>query len=300
MSATKLTPIPVITKLSSTLIRILGCNPGPMTLQGTNTYLIGNGRRRILCDTGEPNKPDYIKHLKTVLRDEKATISDIILTHWHNDHIGGVRDVLQCLDDANDCNIWKHPRTDAEDLYSEVLGDFKLQSLENGQVFSTDGVNLKVIHTPGHTTDHCILTMVETKEIFSGDCILGEGTAVFEDLYDYMKSLKLIINENPTTIYPGHGNVVTNPIPKIQYYIDHRNQREAQIFDVLESNRDIWYTAMDLVKIIYIETPEQLWRAAAHNVKQHLKKLEKEHKIESKIFDSPDEPDGIKWKYLKD
>lgn len=55
---------------------------------------------RILCDTGESNKPDYIKHLKTVLSDEKATISDIILTHWHYDHIGGVKEVLQCLENA--------------------------------------------------------------------------------------------------------------------------------------------------------------------------------------------------------
>lgn len=108
-----------------------------------------------------------------------------------------------------DCNIWKYPRTDAEDVYPEVLGDFKLQPLQNEQIFSIDGVKLQVIHTPGHTTDHCILFLNETKEIFSGDCILGEGTAVFEDLFDYMKSLELIINENPTTIYPGHGNIIT-------------------------------------------------------------------------------------------
>lgn len=57
--------------------------------------------RRILCDTGEANKPEYVKHLKSVLVDEKATISDIILTHWHYDHIGGVKDVLKCLKSIN-------------------------------------------------------------------------------------------------------------------------------------------------------------------------------------------------------
>lgn len=89
------------------------------------------------------------------------------------------------------------------------MDDFQLSPLKNEQIFNTDGMTLKIIHTPGHTTDHCILFVDGTKELFSGDCILGEGTAVFEDLYDYMKSLELIINENPSTIYPGHGNVVT-------------------------------------------------------------------------------------------
>lgn len=109
----------------------------------------------------------------------------------------------------SDCNIWKYPRSDAEDSYPEFLGDFEINSLKHEQIFSTDGMTLKVVYTPGHTTDHCILFVDETKELFSGDCILGEGTAVFEDLYDYMKSLELIINENPSKIYPGHGNIVT-------------------------------------------------------------------------------------------
>lgn len=90
-----------------------------------------------------------------------------------------------------------------------------------------------------------------------------------------------------------------NPIPKIQYYIDHRNQREAQILDVLKSNADTWYTNLDLVKIIYVETPEQLWRAAAQNVLRHLKKLEKEQKVESKQIDLHNEQSSIKWKYMK-
>lgn len=56
---------------------------------------------RILCDTGEINKPDYISNLKKVLNDEKAIISDIILTHYHQDHIGGVKDVIECLDNVD-------------------------------------------------------------------------------------------------------------------------------------------------------------------------------------------------------
>lgn len=121
MGSTVVHNIPVITKIASNLIRILGCNPGIMTLQGTNTYLIGNGKkfvqlhrfrataglscvstfRRILLDTGEPNVSEYVKHLKTVLEQEDATVSNIILSHWHNDHIGGVKDILRLIENAN-------------------------------------------------------------------------------------------------------------------------------------------------------------------------------------------------------
>lgn len=164
--------------------------------------------RRILCDTGESKKPEYIQHLKQVLWKENATITDIILTHWHFDHIGGVYEIIQSLEKPSDCTVWKYPRSDANDDYSELLNGLNITQLTDEQIFLTDGVTLKVIHTPGHTTDHCILLVKETREVFSGDCILGEGTAVFEDLHFYMKSLKLILNENPSIIYPGHGNII--------------------------------------------------------------------------------------------
>lgn len=66
----------------------------------------------------------------------------------------------------------------------------------------------RIHHTPGHTTDHVVITLEEDKSLFSGDCVLGEGTTVFEDLNDYLKSLNLILDLKPTVIFPGHGSVI--------------------------------------------------------------------------------------------
>lgn len=79
------------------IILFLGCNPGPFTLQGTNTYLIGTGKRRILLDTGDGQVPEYFDLLKSVLKEHQVTLDQIILTHWHPDHIGGVETIQQSI-----------------------------------------------------------------------------------------------------------------------------------------------------------------------------------------------------------
>ncbi|KAK6632330.1 hypothetical protein RUM44_007371 [Polyplax serrata] len=263
--------IPPVTRLSPRVIRILGCNPGPMTLQGTNTYLIGTGKRRILLDTGEPNIKQYTTNLKEVLKNENATIHKIIVSHWHNDHIGGVPDIIKL---NGDCDVIKLKRLDLED--KQLENNKKLEFVKHEDLVKTEGATLKVYHTPGHTTDHIVLILKEENALFSGDCILGEGTTVFEDLFDYMKSLKLILNLEPDIIYPGHGPEIKEPLPKIKFYIDHRNKRETQILEFLKQNKGKKVTAEYIVKNVYTGTPVHLHAAAQVNVGHHLTKLEKE------------------------
>lgn len=208
--------IPDITKFNNgTIIRILGQNPGPMTLQGTNSYLCGSGKSRLLIDTSNSDRANYIKLLKKVLKEEQAVIDNIVITHWHEDHIGAVQDIRSNKLISDDCKIWKFERNDAE----ENLDNFGITTLSNSYEFKIDNIKFIIYHTPGHTTDHVILFDSEREILFSGDCILGEGTAVFEDLYDYMKSLELILSLRPKVIFPGHGNVINDAVEKIKYYI---------------------------------------------------------------------------------
>ena len=141
---------------------------------------------------------------------------------------------------------------------------------------------IRVFHTPGHTEDHAVLLLNEDKTLFSGDCILGEGSAVFEDLRDYLNSLQIISSLKPEIIFPGHGPAVSKPEEKILEYINHRLAREKQILDCIGSAKsESGITIQEIVSIIYKDTPKHLHMAAASNVSHHLHKLLKDEKIES-------------------
>lgn len=117
-------------------------------------------------------------------------------------------------------------------------------------MISVEGATLRVVHTPGHTEDHVALLLEEEGSLFSGDCVLGDTSAKFEDLHTYMKSLNTILDLAPTRLYPGHGNVVEDPITRIREYIDHRMTRERHIVASLRSFGQA-ASVKDIVKDVY-------------------------------------------------
>ncbi|KAI0803436.1 metallo-beta-lactamase superfamily protein [Xylaria sp. FL0064] len=265
--ATQPVHLPEVERLSPACIRILGGNPGKFQLQGTNTYLVGTGPRRLLIDTGE-GKPSWQAALKRVLEEEKATVQSALLTHWHPDHVQGVPQLLQLAPDAV--------------VYKCAPGPGQL-NIGDGQVFEVDGATLTAVHTPGHTTDHMAFVFREEDALFTGDNVLGHGTAVFEDLGIYLASLAKMEKFVSGRAYPGHGPVLPQAPAKIAEYISHRHQRELQVVETLGSTREASAggarTPMELVKVIYRDVPEELHIPASYGVIQILKKLLAEDRV---------------------
>ncbi|KAJ3035666.1 hypothetical protein HK097_004154, partial [Rhizophlyctis rosea] len=197
------------------------------TLQGTNTYLIGTGPRRILIDTGS-GVPSYASHFQESLTKAGATeISDIICTHRHGDHIGGISQLLKSLRQSPLPTVHKR----LTDRDSDPPTDYKCQHITNNQTFTTTGATLEAHYTPGHLDDHIVLHLPEERSLFSGDNVLGQGTTVFEDLAQYMSSLESMLKLDHRRIYPGHGPVVEDGPGKLREYLRHRQVGVLEFYD---------------------------------------------------------------------
>jgi ribonuclease/clavin/mitogillin len=202
-------------------------------------------------------------------------VSKAIITHWHHDHLGGIKHLLEIS-----------PSTE---IYKNQPSHGQLD-IEDGQMFQVDGASLQAVFSPGHTQDHMSLIFVEEDAMFTGDNVLGHGTAVFEDLRSYLRSLEKMRGGFKGRAYPGHGAVITDGPAKIQEYIHHRQLRENQVLQVLTSSKSPpgveakgvgphdW-TSMEIVKMIYKDVPENLHLPANGGIVQILLKLLEEDKV---------------------
>jgi glyoxylase-like metal-dependent hydrolase (beta-lactamase superfamily II) len=277
--------MPDVDVWSDRVVTILGQNPGPFTGPGTNTYLVGTGRERLLLDTGQ-GLPAYLPVLERALeRAGGARIREIVLTHGHPDHLGGVRSVRERF---GELRVSKRPWPGVD----ETAG-CEIAPIDDGAVIRVEGATLRAVHAPGHAEDHLCFVLEEERALFSGDNVLGVGTTVIPDrggdLAEYLRSLARLLEERPGAIYPAHGPRISDGVAKLREYIAHRLERERQVLAALG---DGLARVPEIVKRIYAAYPAALHGPAAASVTAHLRKLEREGRV---VRDG--EPDGLRARW---
>lgn len=288
-----LAPLPLVDELAPGVVRVLGCNPSRMTLQGTNTYLLGAGEERVLIDASDGNDAHVAALLDVCARLGVARISHLLLTHGHYDHIGGVLRVREAFPDVQ---VWKClPPEGSLRVSNAESARLGIKPLRDGAEFRVampggggegDAV-VRAVHTPGHHDDHACFLVTHGRHValFSGDCVLGEGSCVFDSLQKLMASLGKLRALSPDVIYPAHGPVVPDAMAKIDEYIAHRLEREQQVLGALEkaaSAPAASLSSAQIVREIYEELPFLLRLAAQKAVDKHLRKLEAERRVRRK------------------
>lgn len=251
---------------------VLGLNPGPFVGPGTNTYLIGTGKQRLLLDTGH-GVAQYIPLLEKTMREIGCeALQGIVLTHNHPDHSGGL---ISLRETFGAIPIYKKV------IASDGVFNFAFSHIDDGAVLETEGARLRALFAPGHALDHLCFFLEEEGAIFTGDNVLGVGSSVIPaetgNMRDYMQSLERLKSENPKRLYPAHGPLVENASAKLDEYLAHRRDREAQIVQALQSGAT---HVSEIVTKVYADVDKVLHVAAAQSVAAHLIKLEQEKRVQ--------------------
>jgi len=264
--------LPDIERWSAQVLVVRGQNPGPFTGPGTNSYLVGRGSRPLLIDPGSGHA-GYLTLLEQALASDfaGAAPAEILVTHVHPDHIGGVAEVLGRF---GPLRVSKRPWPGKDERFGLAL-----TPIRSGDVFRSEGATLRAIHTPGHAEDHICFYLEEERALFTGDLVLGAGTTVIPldggDMGAYLASLEQLLGLELERIYPGHGPLIADPKAKLREYIEHRLARERQIVAAVRAGAS---TVDRMVERIYTDTPRALWPAAGQSVLSHLHKLERERR----------------------
>lgn len=270
LAAVEVTPVgtPGIlsTRVSPLVHVVLAPNPGLMTGPGTNTYVIGAGPS-LVVDPAVPDG-DYVGEVARAAGD----VASIAVTHRHSDHTGGVRALREIVGDVP-VHAWGEAGVDG----------VSPRPLRDGETIVAGGVELRALHTPGHASDHVCLYAASTATLFSGDSILGEGTAVIAppdgDMGDYLATLDRLRALHVERIFPGHFRALDGGREVIDGYIAHRRAREQRIVDAL---RDGPRSLDEIVERAYEDTPAELHPAAAMSALAHLELLERGGRAESR------------------
>lgn len=242
---------------------VLAPNPGPMTLEGTNTWVLvePGSELAVVVDPG----PDLDAHHRAVLdavAKVGARVGVVLLTHGHPDHAEGAVELsrraggvhVRALDPAH------------------RLGE---EGLSDGDHLDLAGLEIEVVATPGHTSDSLCFHLSAERGLLTGDTVLGHGTSVVAHpdgrLGDYLRSLDRLLAlaqaYGLAQVLPGHGPVLPDPVGVLEGYRSHRRERLDQVAAALAGGAR---TVEDVLAVVYADVPRSVWPAAELSVRAQL------------------------------
>jgi glyoxylase-like metal-dependent hydrolase (beta-lactamase superfamily II) len=240
-------------------------NPGPMTLDGTNTWVIIDEQEgALVIDPG----PVIKTHIDAILAACTPGLITIVLTHRHLDH----SEAAAMLAERSGCGVR------AADPQFRIGPD----GLNGGDVIALGALRLEVFETPGHTSDSRSLLLSGpdgVSRLITGDTVLGRGTAVITypdgDLAAYFDSLDLlervVRTRDVVELLPGHGPTVTDPLSWLSFYRSHRHERLDEVRAALAAGDR---TAGEVLARVYADVDRSVWPAAEQSVRAQLDYLQ--------------------------
>jgi glyoxylase-like metal-dependent hydrolase (beta-lactamase superfamily II) len=245
--------------------RIIAPNPGPMTLEGTNTYVIAAADGVYVIDPG-PDDPIHLAAVREAAEGHGA-IAGVLLTHGHSDHTAGVESFGEPV-------LWGTAAAGDETAGLAAAGTPAPEAPGAVGPFG-------LLETPGHAADHVSFVLGDV--CFCGDLLLGRGSSIVPpraaggSLADYMDSLRGVAELELSLLAPGHGPWITDPQAKIGEYIEHRLDRERRLVDALVAGTR---SRAVLVDTVWDDVPAPLRPAAAVAMQAHIEKLAEDGRLE--------------------
>jgi glyoxylase-like metal-dependent hydrolase (beta-lactamase superfamily II) len=240
---------------------VLAPNPSPMTLDGTNTWVIAEpgSPAAVVVDPG-PDDEGHLHRVRDAACAAGRRVALIVLTHGHPDHSAGAASFAAM--------------TGAPVLALDPAHRLGSEGLAAGDVLDAAGCELRVVGTPGHSADSVSLLLAADSALLTGDTILGRGTTVIGPdgaLGDYLRTLNdlrsLAASAGLRVLLPGHGPVLTDPAGALDYYIAHRQERLEQIRAALAAGAR---TPAEIVAMVYGDTDPAVRGAAEWSVRAQL------------------------------
>ena len=240
---------------------VLAPNPSPMTLDGTNTWVIAEpGSSAVVVVDPGPQDEGHLRQVLDLACAGDRHVAQIVLTHGHADHAAGAARFAE-LSGAPVGALDPALR-----LGTEGYGP--------GDVINAAGCELRVVATPGHTADSLSLLLSADGGLLTGDTVLGRGTTVIANdgsLGDYLRTLDelraLTDNAGLRVLLPGHGPLLSDPAGVLDYYIAHRKERLDQVRGAMAAGAQ---TPAEVVAIVYADVDRALWPAAELSVRAQL------------------------------